>query len=270
MSGADVALPPGYRLIAFDTIGSTNDEAKNLARTGAPNGTVVWAREQTAGRGRRGRTWHSPLGNLYMSLIVRPGGSAARAAQLSFVAALAMADAVCEIAGAALPLTCKWPNDLLLGGRKFSGILLESETGTGDEIDFVIIGVGVNLASKPDGVEYPATSLADHGTAGVSPATLLASFAGYFDSWERRWQREGFGPVRVAWLARAGGVGEEIRVRLERETFHGRFLDLDDDGALVIEGADGRRRVTAGDVFPINAAPTSSVLRDAGSARSSG
>jgi BirA family transcriptional regulator, biotin operon repressor / biotin---[acetyl-CoA-carboxylase] ligase len=211
----------------------------------------VWAREQTEGRGRRGRAWTSPPGNLYLSLVVRPEGPPARAAQLGFVAALALGDAVAALAGPALRLNCKWPNDLLANGKKIAGILLESETATGERVDFVVIGIGVNLRSFPADAEYPATSLAAEGIAGVAPAALLEGVARRFEFWRRRWDDDGFAVVRAAWLARASGLGERVRVRLERSTLCGRFLDLDADGALVLEAAEGRRRIAAGEVFPL-------------------
>lgn len=250
MSKTAPALPEGYRLLHFAKVGSTNDEAKRLAHAGAAHGTLVCADEQTAGRGRRGRTWLSPPGNLHLSLVMRPGGAPARAAQLGFVAALGLGDALATLAGPRLQLRYKWPNDVLAGGRKLAGILLESETSANDSVDFVVIGVGTNLAFSPSDVEFPATSLAEQGFAGVTPALLLDAFVGHFDAWARRWSTDGFDPVRAAWLARASGVGETIRVRLERGTLYGRFLDLDDDGALLLDGTEGRRRVAAGEVFP--------------------
>jgi BirA family transcriptional regulator, biotin operon repressor / biotin---[acetyl-CoA-carboxylase] ligase len=244
------SLPQGFRLLHFATIGSTNDEAKALARGGAADGTLVWADEQTAGRGRRGRAWASPPGNLYLSLVQRPDGTPAHAAQLGFVAALGLGDALLALTGPALRLSYKWPNDLLADGKKLAGILLESETGAGERVDFVVIGVGTNLASKPEGVEFPATSLAEQGFPDVTPARLLAAFIRHFAAWAQRWRAQGFPPVRAAWLARASGIGEEIRVRLDRSTFTGRFHDLDQDGALLLDGAQGRRRIAAGEVFP--------------------
>ena len=244
-------LPEWYRLHRFGSVGSTNDEAKTLARAGAPEGTLVWADEQSAGRGRRGRVWRSPPGNLYLSLVMRPGGTPADAAQLGFVAALGLGDGLDQICRPGLRLRYKWPNDLLAGGRKLAGILLESETAALDRVDFVVIGIGVNVASAPRDVEYPATSLADEGIAGVPPATVLAAFARHFADWVERWRRDGFAPVRAAWLGRAGGLGELIRVRLERHTLDGRFRDLDAAGALVLDTADGRRHITAGEVFPV-------------------
>jgi BirA family biotin operon repressor/biotin-[acetyl-CoA-carboxylase] ligase len=269
MSEAVLSLPEGYRLRHYEVVCSSNDEAKTLARSGEPAGAIVWADRQTAGRGRRGRVWTSPPGNLYFSLLLRPDAPPARIAQLSFVAALGLGEALGELAGAALEWRCKWPNDLLVNGKKLAGILIESETSAGGRIDFVVIGIGVNLRSRPENTEFPATSLAAEGIAGVSPADLLAAFLRHFDLWCGRWREAGFSPVREAWLRRAAGLGEPTRVRLERTTLTGRFLDLDADGALVLDAADGRRKIAAGEVFPLQAAPAPSVLRDAGFAGSS-
>jgi BirA family biotin operon repressor/biotin-[acetyl-CoA-carboxylase] ligase len=250
MSGSLPLLPEGYWLRHHDSVGSTNDEAKALAQAGAAEGTLVWAGEQTSGRGRRGRLWLSPPGNLYLSLIMRPPVAPARAAQLGFVAALALADGLGALCGPGLDIRCKWPNDILAAGRKLAGILLESEIADNDTIDFVVIGTGANLASHPSGVEYPATSLAEQGYAGVAPEHLLQAYVQRFDSWARLWREKGFAPIRAAWLPRAVGRGEQIHVRLERATLFGRFLDLDEDGSLVLETPDGGRRIAAGEVFP--------------------
>jgi BirA family biotin operon repressor/biotin-[acetyl-CoA-carboxylase] ligase len=244
MTGKPPRLPDGYRLDHRTTVGSTNDEAKTLARDGAPAGTIVWADGQTAGRGRRGRNWVSAPGNLYLSLIQRPSGTPTRAAQLGFVAAIAVSDA--------LPASSrlKWPNDVLLNGRKVCGILLESETGPSGSLDFVVIGIGINIRSAPASAEYPATCLAEAGITNVTPADLLETWVAGFDTWSRRWLGDGFAPIRSAWLARASGLGDTIRVRLDRDTLEGRFLDLDEDGALVLETRAGMRHITAGAVFP--------------------
>jgi BirA family biotin operon repressor/biotin-[acetyl-CoA-carboxylase] ligase len=138
----------------------------------------------------------------------------------------------------------------LIDGRKIAGILLESETAAPDAADFVVIGIGVNLVSAPRDVEFPATSLAAAGCVGVTPPRLLEAFAHCFADWAGHWREAGFAPVRAAWLSRASGLGEGIRVRLERQTLDGRFLDLDHDGALLLDGAEGRRRIAAGEVFP--------------------
>jgi BirA family transcriptional regulator, biotin operon repressor / biotin---[acetyl-CoA-carboxylase] ligase len=242
-------LPPPFRLIAHDTIGSTNDEAKRLAREGVPEGLVIRADRQTAGRGRRGRTWTSPPGNLYASILLRPKCRAAIAAQLGFVAALGVADALGELAPA-VEVRCKWPNDLLANGKKVFGILLETEMTAGDHPDFVILGIGVNLVSSPRDTPYPATSLAEEGAPVITPAAMLAALLRHFDRWLNLWREAGFGPIREAWLPRAVGLGQPITVRLERDTLDGRFLDLDDDGVLLLGLPEGSRRIAAGEIFP--------------------
>jgi BirA family biotin operon repressor/biotin-[acetyl-CoA-carboxylase] ligase len=251
MNQAEPKLPDDFHLHRYETLGSTNDEARRLARAGAPEGTLVWSLAQTAGKGRRGRLWVSPPGNLYLSLVQRPAVPPAQAAQLGFVAAIALGDAVDRLAGPAQRLRYKWPNDLLLDGRKIAGILLELETSPSGTADFVVVGVGVNLVSAPHDLEFPATSLAEAGVAEVTPRRLLEVFAQCFADWAKRRREEGFASVRAAWLKRASGLGEGIRVRLEHQTLDGRFLDLDHDGALLLDGAAGRRRIAAGEVFPV-------------------
>ena len=250
MTPSQPRLPAAYRLVLYDTVGSTNDEAKRLARAAAEEGTLVRAYEQTAGRGRRGRAWASPPGNLYASLILRPRCPVDRAAQLGFVAALAVGDTLATIFPRFEGLTYKWPNDVLLRGRKIAGILLESELGEGELPRFVVVGVGINLASSPENAEFPATSIVEQGMGPVSPAIALQKFACHFQAWAGRWREEGFAPIRTAWRARAAALGEPIRVRLESATLHGTFVDIDERGALLLEAAGGLRQISAGQVFP--------------------
>jgi BirA family biotin operon repressor/biotin-[acetyl-CoA-carboxylase] ligase len=244
-------LPDFYRLLAFDSLPSTMDECRRHAAEGAPEGLLVWAREQTAGRGRRGRSFLSPRGNLYLSLLLRPDGSPADGAQLGFVAAVALAEAVAAL----LPdgetrVRLKWPNDLLIDRAKASGILLEGQPTAAGKLDWIILGIGVNMASHPADMPYPATSLGAAGSR-AEPAELLGGFARRFTGWHELWRRRGFAPVREAWLAHAAGVGEAITVRLPQETLEGRFADLDDTGILWIElaGGGGRRSVATGDLY---------------------
>jgi BirA family biotin operon repressor/biotin-[acetyl-CoA-carboxylase] ligase len=151
-------LPPFFRLLRFETIGSTMTEAKRLAGEGAAEGTLVWAGEQTEGRGRRGRPWVSVPGNLYMSLVLRPGGAAAAAAQLGFAAALAVGEAALRLLPGEARISHKWPNDVLVDGRKLSGILLESAAAADGGLAWLVMGIGVNVASHPDagGARPPA------------------------------------------------------------------------------------------------------------------
>jgi BirA family biotin operon repressor/biotin-[acetyl-CoA-carboxylase] ligase len=243
-------LSPFYRLVSVAEIDSTNDEAKRRAGEGAAHGTLVWARAQSAGRGRRGRRFISPPGNLYLSILLRPDRPAASAAQLGFAAALALGDALAPLLPDPERLRYKWPNDVLIDGRKVSGILLESQAAGAGRLDWLIVGIGVNLASFPENVDYPAISLAAAAARAVTVEALLEALAGRFEAWYERWRQEGFAPLRGAWLARARGVGEAIRVRLQGEEASGRFAGLDDDGALLLEDGATRRRIGAGDVFP--------------------
>jgi BirA family transcriptional regulator, biotin operon repressor / biotin---[acetyl-CoA-carboxylase] ligase len=252
MTPVQPRLPRAYRLFRYDTIGSTNDEAERLARAGAEKGTLVWALEQTAGRGRRGRTWASPPGNLYASLILRPRCPVDRAAQLGFVAALAVGDALATVFPRLEGLTFKWPNDVLVRDRKLAGILLESESGEGEMPRFVVVGIGINLASSPTATEFPATSIAEEELGSVAPADALEQFARHFQAWVQRWREDGFAPIRTAWLTHAKSLGEPIRVRLQSATLHGKFLDIDQQGALVLESAGEVRRIRAGEIFPAN------------------
>jgi BirA family biotin operon repressor/biotin-[acetyl-CoA-carboxylase] ligase len=247
-------LPAAYRLVHYATVGSTNDEAKRLARATAEEGTLVWGYEQTAGRGRRGRAWVSPPGNLYASLILRPRCPIDQAAQLGFVAALAVGDTLRSTSEQRLDgLSYKWPNDVLLRGRKIAGILLESELGSDREIPlFLVVGVGINLVSSPRDTQSPATSIAEEDLGTVSPGAALEGFARHFQAWAERWREKGFAPIRTAWRAHAMSLGEPIQVRLEAATLHGRFLDIDQHGALLLESAGELRHISAGEIFPAN------------------
>src|SRR6516164_2918898 len=222
------ATAAGVRLIAHEVLGSTNTEALQLARHGERGPLWIAAQRQSAGRGRRGRAWISPPGNLYASLLLTGPAAAERWPQLSFVAALAIHDAVVEVAADLKPrLAIKWPNDLLLAGAKFAGILIEGE----GDVNAVAVG------------------------APVSPATLFSALSikmlGRIAQWNGG---EGFSTIRADWLARASGIGEGVHVRLAERELVGRFEALDEAGALVLRSADGNTTtITAGDVFTAEA-----------------
>lgn len=247
------ALPPGWRLVTLPEVDSTNEEVKRRESADPGEGLVVTAAIQTAGRGRRGRPWNSPAGNLYVSIRLSIGDDLASAARLSFVAAVALVDAL-KATAPHLSVGLKWPNDVLVNGSKVSGILLESHNGS------IILGVGVNLISAPEpgSTPYPATSLRAEG-ADIGRDDLLRIFLGELFKMVGLWRTGGFAPVRLAWLARACGIGKPVVARLQNgEEATGTFADLDDEGALVIEGAFGTRRILAGDVFfPHPTAPAS-------------
>jgi BirA family transcriptional regulator, biotin operon repressor / biotin---[acetyl-CoA-carboxylase] ligase len=211
------------------------------------------ARAQTAGRGRRGRAWVSEPGNLYASLMLVDPAPAAQAAQLAFVAALAVADALAAVApGIAGKLAFKWPNDVLLAGAKVAGILIEAE---GTRPLMAAIGIGVNCRHHPQGGEYPATDLAAAGAA-VTAEALFAPLSLAMDHRLREWQA-GFATIRAAWLARAAGLGGDLRARLGTRELAGRFEGLDEAGRLQLRRADGTlETIAAGEVFPVAPAAT--------------
>jgi BirA family biotin operon repressor/biotin-[acetyl-CoA-carboxylase] ligase len=244
--------PAGYRLVELDEVDSTNEEARRRAAAGEPGPLWISAARQVKGRGRRGREWVAPPGNLSATLLLRPARPAADCAQLSFVAALAAADMLARQVPA---ITLKWPNDVLAGGRKIAGILLETETGADGTAAWLAIGIGVNLKAFPEETDLPATSVAaliaaDGGHPAPSPQDALLDLADAFAKWYEAWREAGFQPVRDGWLSRAHGLGQRIRVRLAREELSGVFRDIDDAGALVLGLPGGvTRNISAGEVF---------------------
>lgn len=244
----EAARAAGYRLIIRDDVGSTMEEARRALHQGEPGKLWIVARSQNSGRGRHGRQWGSPPGNLYVSLLMTSPCEPALAPQLGFVAGLALHDAAAKLLGAASDrLKLKWPNDLLLDGAKTSGLLLEAESGAG-RFD-VILGCGVNIASCPSDTPYPATFL----KAAEPSASVEALLAALSDFWAQRFttwsQPGGFGPTRAAWLERAAFLGEAITIRLPDGPLTGRFAGIDPTGRLELETQAGRRLIDAGDLF---------------------
>jgi BirA family biotin operon repressor/biotin-[acetyl-CoA-carboxylase] ligase len=243
-------MPQGYEIAVFDSIDSTMDEARRRAVQGVCAPLWIVAANQTKGRGRRSRAWESGTGNLLCTLLLNPGVSAPEAAKLSFLAALCVGETLDHFLGSSLRIRYKWPNDVLLDGRKAAGILLEAVTGSGGGISWLSIGIGINLAQYPQDAAWPATSLAAAGVEAPDPHAALEVLAARFADWLSRWRNEGFSPVKAAWLARAARMGEAIEVRLDKETLPGIFTALDESGALVLTLADGTvRLISAGDVF---------------------
>lgn len=232
------ALPAGYRRIAHDRVASTNDEARRLAEAGAAEGLVITGEIQTAGRGRQGRNWASPHGGLYASFLLRPPVKPAQAGEFGFGAAVAVAETIEHLAPGT-DAKCKWPNDVLVLGKKIAGILLESR-GTPATLDWLIAGIGVNIAEAPEKTAWPATSVASLGGE-PSVERALEALAGRFDHWYRQWRAAGFAPLRQAWLARAHALGETLKIKRNGDEREGRFVGLDPSGALVLELAGSRR-----------------------------
>lgn len=244
-------MQDSFRVERFGDIDSTNAEAFRRAEAGDPGNLWIVAQRQLRGRGRRGRSWASERGNLYASVLLRPACSAAVLGQLSFVSAVAAHAAVAAVAPSLRrDLALKWPNDLLVRGRKLSGILLESAGGERRPVEMLVIGFGINCACHPADSAYPASDLALEG-ASVAPEDLfeqlVSAFAYYYALWD---DGRGFAPIRKAWLAQAAGIGEAVTVRLQTGDVPGLFERLDADGSLVLLKSDGTRaRFAAGEVF---------------------
>jgi BirA family transcriptional regulator, biotin operon repressor / biotin---[acetyl-CoA-carboxylase] ligase len=230
-----------WRIRQLATTSSTNDDAKRAAETGEPEGFVVWALKQTAGRGRHGRRWESPEGNLYCSVLLHPKTNPESVGHYSFVAALALYDTVKEFLPSAV-VTLKWPNDVLVDGRKISGIL--SEAGEG----WLVLGMGLNVLHHPQDTLYPSTSFAANGLATKKLDLILDYLLDRSGYWYATLQTEGFLPVQAAWMTHAQKGA--LSVRLPTGEVHGEFAGLDDNGALRLRLADGSERAIAtGDVF---------------------
>lgn len=245
-------VPAGCQLIAHKTIGSTNAEARRLAEEGAPARTVVWAGEQTSGRGRHGREWSSPPGNLYHSIICRPGCPVAQAPQLGFVVGVAIARAIRALSD--IPVELKWPNDLLVGGKKVSGLLLESSDDGRGGVSWVIAGIGVNLETHPESLP-DAANLRSFG-ARFSVEDLIEAFLPRLFGLIGEWERDGFAPVRDQWNELALPFGAEISVKLPDRMLSGRFEGIDASGNMAVRHDGDLVYVAAGDVFPLSSPAT--------------
>jgi BirA family biotin operon repressor/biotin-[acetyl-CoA-carboxylase] ligase len=239
-------------VLLLEETDSTNAEARRRAEAGEAGPLWIVARQQTAGRGRRGREWISETGNLYATFLTTTRKAPAEAAQVTFVAALAAADLVCELVPPPL-VTIKWPNDVMVEADKLVGILVESGPHENGGL-WLAVGIGVNLTEAPTGTERPATAVAAHLKADVhaAPRIEVAAeiLAGHFALWMERWETLGFQPVLDAWIARSRGLDGPCIARLGHETLEGMAEGVEADGALRLRLPDGSLRlISAGDVF---------------------
>jgi BirA family biotin operon repressor/biotin-[acetyl-CoA-carboxylase] ligase len=239
----------GQTLHYFDEIDSTNDRAKELAEEGAVHGEVVVAELQRAGRGRRGRTWSSPAGrNLYLSVILRPELPPTRAPELTLVGALAVCDA---LRNAGVDAGIKWPNDVLVGGKKIAGILTELSAEP-DHVHWVVLGVGVNLNARredfPPELRDEATSVLIERGEPAPRALFAAALLLVLEQWLDVHQEQGFDAIRDAWRSRSVTLGRTVKVRMGDRDIEGVAEELDTSGALLVRTASGLERVMTGDV----------------------
>ncbi|KRR11891.1 biotin--[acetyl-CoA-carboxylase] ligase [Bradyrhizobium valentinum] len=252
------ATSAGYKLAAFDQIGSTNAEAMVRARDGESGPTWFATTEQTAGRGRRQRAWVAPRGNLASSILEVMDVSPAVAATLGFAAGLSLESALQKLSIEAnmrragtepLQFALKWPNDVLAERQKLAGILLEAEAVAGNRLA-VVVGIGTNVVAAPEGTPTPATSLAALGVQ-VGAEELFKALAEAWVEFRGIWDNgRGFGEIRKLWLERAFGVGERVAIQTGTTKVEGTFDTIDDTGCLIVRTADGRRMpITAGEVY---------------------
>lgn len=249
----DLVWPEGYGRRILQVVDSTNAEAGRVMKELAGPAWIM-AHHQTAARGRRGRAWANPEGNFAATLVLRPEGPPETVALRSFVAALALFDALVAVTGRAESFSLKWPNDVLLNGGKLAGILLESAGMSGRHAEHLLIGIGVNLRHAPahtelePGAVRPVALLSETGVE-VDALSFLDQLAASYAHWEAQFVTYGFAPVRQAWLIRAARLGEVITARTGTDEIIGSFETVDEAGQLVLLTPKGRQAVAAADVF---------------------
>jgi BirA family transcriptional regulator, biotin operon repressor / biotin---[acetyl-CoA-carboxylase] ligase len=241
-------LRPDWRLEIHEVLPSTSERCRALASAGAPEGLAVLARRQTQGRGSRGREWESPIGNLFLSVLLRPQERARDAAQWSLLAGVALGEALSVFLPDASALSLKWPNDVLLHGKKLAGILVDSSAGPDGALDWLVIGIGANLAVAPDVPGRAVACLADL-VAPPAPEPFAEALLARLRHWCAVREAAGFAAVRAAWLARAPAAGSHVTLRLGETLLGGGFAGLGEDGSLLL-ASDGRiRAFAAGEVL---------------------
>ncbi|MCG7363558.1 biotin--[acetyl-CoA-carboxylase] ligase [Roseomonas sp. ACRSG] len=235
----------GWRLAIHEELASTQDVVLAAAEAGEPERLAVLARRQSAGRGTQGRAWSSPSGNLFLSLLLRPGGPARALPQWSLLAGVALADAAAAVLPPGAELRLKWPNDLLLGGAKCAGILCQGGVDTAGNIGWVVFGIGVNLAVAPALPDRLTATLAQPGALPPEPVAFAQSLMATIDLWRGR----GLEAVRDAWLARGPVLDTPLVLRQGDTAREGRFAGLDQDGRLLLATPSGVVPVSAGELL---------------------
>ncbi len=233
-----------WRVQVLGTTPSTQDLVHDLAQTGEPEGLVVQALQQTKGRGRHGNQWSSPMGNIYMSLLLRPLCRADKAGQMAFVAGVALSDALDEVIEGGHTKTLKWPNDVLVDGKKISGILLETRLDAHGRVDYLVVGVGINIFAPPEGAVAIDAIKSERVAVNTFRDTYLRHLLAAYQSW----QDKGFAEIRKTWLKQAHGLDAPMRIRLPEVTYEGIFRGIDENGVLLADVDGERRTFTAGEV----------------------
>ena len=238
-----------FRLECHEVLESTSTLLKQRAEAGAEEGLAIQALQQSAGRGRQGRGWDSPAGNLYLSVLLRPAVALRDAPQWSFVAAVALAETLKPLLPKAARPTLKWPNDLLLDSAKAAGILVETGVATNNALDWICIGMGVNIATKPTLPDRATACLAEFLPAPPAPEVLAAQLLQNLAHWHDLRLAQGFAPIRDAWLRHAPAMGAPVSVKRDGALIEGRFAGLSPEGGLLLAKANEVQLILAGEVI---------------------
>ena len=251
-------LPPQFELVARARTGSVMEAALERARDGAGEGTLVWAREQTDARTRRGNPWAGYAGNLHCALIIEPDYPNEESWQLLYVNALAVGSAMAEMVSPMTGLRFAWPNRLLINDLLAARLDIAVTDPACDPYPVLVLGASVNVATHPPQLEPEEyNSIHASGAHGITVVDVLEAYASHFLAWSSRWADEGFAPLRRAWRIRADGLGADADIRLLTGPIHGHVDDVDEHGALSLDTDEGPRRITIGEYFGLLGAPAS-------------
>jgi BirA family biotin operon repressor/biotin-[acetyl-CoA-carboxylase] ligase len=238
-----------FRLECHEVLESTSTLLKQRAEAGAAEGLAILARRQSAGRGRQGRGWDSPDGNLYLSVLLRPDVPLREAPQWSFVTAVALAETLKPLLPEAAQPSLKWPNDLLLQGAKAAGILVETGVAASNTLDWMCIGIGVNIASKPSLPDRATACLAEFLPAPPAPETWAAALLQNLAHWHETRLRQGFDPIRDAWLLHGPAMGAAVSVKRDGALIEGAFAGLSPEGGLKLAKGGEVQLILAGEII---------------------
>lgn len=237
-----------WRVQLYQSVETTQSYIKDAIAVDEPQGMVVQALEQKSGKGRHGNEWNSPIGNLYMSILLRPECAARDAGQLAFVIAVALSKALDDYidepsANGGHAKTLKWPNDILIDGLKLCGILLESEMKA-NKLEAVVVGMGLNIFKAPE----LAVGLNDVAEIPVYVNTVRDNILDKLSYYYEFWQKKGFAPIREAWLKQAHGLDQPMSARLPDVTYKGIFRGITEEGGLILETEEGEKIIHAAEV----------------------
>jgi BirA family transcriptional regulator, biotin operon repressor / biotin---[acetyl-CoA-carboxylase] ligase len=238
-----------FRLECHEVLESTSSLVKQRADAGEAEGLAIQALRQSAGRGRQGRGWESPAGNLYISVLLRPDVPLKDAPQWSFVAAVALAETLGGLLPGAAKLSLKWPNDLLLQDAKAAGILVETGIAPSHALDWICIGIGVNIMSKPSLPDRPTACLAEYLAAPPAPEALAQSLLESLAHWHGIRLHQGFAPIREAWLLHAPAMGAAISLKRDGTLLEGAFAGLSPEGGLLLAKGREVQLILAGEII---------------------